>query len=916
MTKHFLALPILAVGLSLAQPGPALAQATPAVPASHGEIAYEEFTLPNGLRVVVHEDHSVPKVAVAVWYHVGSMNEPDGKSGYAHLFEHLMFNGSENRDDEYMPPLQEIGVSAVNGATSFDQTYYYEVVPTGGLERVLWLESDRMGNLLGAVTQAKLDEQRGVVQNEKRTYENRPYSSMDRLRNEALFPPEHPYHHTVIGSMDDLDAASLDDMHNWFKDYYGASNAVVSLAGDVSMEDARELVTKYFGAVPPGPPVSRLTQDLPLLDTTKLQVVEEAVPQTAISWSWPVPGQGSEVSPALRLASNLIGSGRLSRLNQALVVDRELATGVFANYESMQLAGVFEIGVRLKAGVDPAEVEAILREELDRFIDEGPSESELERTKAGWYSNNVRAQESLFVKAMMLAGGLVFEDDPGSYLKDRAQIEASTAKDVRDAAREWLSRPNYQLTVVPRPDRQAGADGADRTQLPPLQGYPQLALPTVREGMLSNGIRVLFAERPGTATVDMAMSFDAGSSADLGRKDGIEGFTNALLGEGTQSLTGNELADREERLGARIYTTGDVDTTTVVASALARNLPETIELWADMIRHPAFREEDVARAKSQALSRIAQSKTDVNSLASEAFGSVIYGEDHAYARQLGNRRAVIESYGPADFEEFLRAFIRPDNATIYAAGATDYARLMAELEDAFGSWQAPDVPLGTKSVTPLAPQAGPRVILIDKPGAIQSALRVGRIVPDGRDPVNFDLGVLNSVFGGGFTARINSNLREDKGWTYGAGSGISSAVGPQTFQISTSVQTDKTAAALAEIVKELEGITDSRPVTPEELELVRRGDVLTLADRYETNNAMVGYLRYVDRFDHPVNWIETLPDRYASLTPGDTAQVSSLLDPEAMTWVIVGDLSQIEDNVRALNLGPVEVRAPDGSIVR
>lgn len=916
MTKHFLALPLLAAGLSLAQPGPALAQAAPAVTTSQDEIAYEEFTLPNGLRVVVHEDHSVPKVAVAVWYHVGSMNEPDGKSGYAHLFEHLMFNGSENRDDEYFPPLQEIGASAVNGATSYDQTYYYEVVPTGGLERVLWLESDRMGNLLGAVTQAKLDEQRGVVQNEKRTYENRPYSSMAQLRNEALFPPDHPYHHTVIGSMEDLDAASLDDMHNWFKDYYGASNAAVSLAGDISVEDARKLVTKYFGAVPPGPPVSRLTQDLPLLDATKAQVVEEAVPQTAISWSWPVPGQDSEVGPALRLASSLIGSGRLSRLNQALVVDRELATDVFANYESYQLAGVFEIGLRLKEGVAPAEAEAVLREEIDRFLDEGPSEAELERTKTGWYSNNVRARESLFVKAMTLAGGLVFDDDPGSYLKDQAQIEAATAMDVRDAAREWLSRPNYRLTVLPRPDRTAMADGADRTQLPSLQGYPELTLPKVHEGTLSNGIRVLFAERPGTATVDMAMNFDAGSSADLGRKDGIEGFTNTLLGEGTQSLTGNELADREERLGARIYTTGGVDTTTVVASALARNLPETIALWADMIRHPAFREEDIARAKAQALSRLAQSENNPDGLAADAFGSVIYGEGHAYATRLGNRRAVIDSYDRTDLTAFYDAYLRPDNATIYAAGASGFDAFMAELEDAFGDWTAPQSPLGTKSLTELDAQNAPRVILVDKPGAIQSVLRIGRIVPGGLDPINFDLDIVNSVLGGGFNARLNTNLREDKGWTYGAGSGISSAIGPQVFQISTSVQTDKTREALEEIKKELDGITGARPATEAELELVRRGEVLTLSDRFETNGAMVGYLQYVDRFDRPVNWIETLPDRYASISPGRVTEVSSLLDPEAMTWVIVGDLSRIEDDVRALDLGPVEVRAPDGSIVR
>ncbi|MBB3033607.1 M16 family metallopeptidase [Alteriqipengyuania lutimaris] len=916
MKSSILALPLAAIAIAAMSPQAATAQPTVESVQKQDEIPFEQFTLPNGLRVVVHEDHSVPKVAVAVWYHVGSMNEPDGKSGYAHLFEHLMFNGSENRDDEYFPPLQEIGASAVNGATSYDQTYYFEVVPTGGLERVLWLESDRMGNLLGAVTQAKLDEQRGVVQNEKRTYENRPYSSMAQLRNEALFPAGHPYNHSVIGSMEDLDAASLDDMHGWFKDYYGASNAVVSLAGDISVEDARRLVTKYFGAVPPGPAVSRLTQDLPLLDTTKAQVVEEAVPQTAISWAWPVPGQDSDVGPALRLASSLIGSGRLSRLNQALVVDRELATTVFANYESYQLAGVFEIGMRLKEGVDPAEAETVLREEIDHFLAEGPSEAEMERTKTGWYSNNVRARESLFVKAMTLAGGLVFDGDPASYLKDQAQIEATTATDVRDAAREWLNRPNYQLTVVPPPDRQAGADGADRTQLPPLQGYPELTLPAVREGKLSNGIKVLFAERPGTATVDMSMTFDAGSSADLGRKDGIEGFTNGLLNEGTQSLTGNELADREERLGARIYTTGGVDTTTAVASALVRNLPETIDLWADMIRHPAFREEDIARAKAQALSRLAQSENNPDGLASDAFGSVIYGEDHAYATRLGDRRAVIESYDRADLTAFYDAYLRPDNATIYAAGASGFDTVMAELEDAFGDWKAPQSPLGQKNVDELPAQDAPRVILVDKPGAIQSVLRVGRIMPSGLDPINFDLDIVNSVLGGGFTSRLNTNLREEKGWTYGAGSGISSAIGPQAFQISTSVQTDKTKDALVEIKKELDGITGERPASEAELELVRRGEVLTLSDRFETNSAMVGYLQYVDRFNHPVNWIETLPDRYASMTPGRITQVSSLLDPEAMTWVIVGDLSKIEDDVRRLGLGRVEVRAPDGKVVR
>ncbi|HWU96458.1 MAG TPA: pitrilysin family protein, partial [Sphingomonas sp.] len=320
-----------------------------ALPASAQELVpYQQFTLPNGLRVVVHEDHKTPKVAVAVWYHVGSMNEPDGKSGFAHLFEHLMFNGSEHHDKEYMPPLQEIGVSGVNGATSLDQTYYYEIVPTGGLERVLWLESDRMGYLAGAISQAKLDEQRKVVQNEKRTRENTPYALMDQREAAALFPVGHPYHHPTIGSMEDLNAASLDDVKGWFAQYYGATNAVVTLSGDVTLEQARTLVTKYFGSVPAGQPVSRTTSWVPTLERDKGEVMQDAVPQTAIAWNWAVPGRGTPEASALQLAAQALGRGKTSRLYQVLVQEKQLATYASAQYAGYAIAGIFSVDLRLK----------------------------------------------------------------------------------------------------------------------------------------------------------------------------------------------------------------------------------------------------------------------------------------------------------------------------------------------------------------------------------------------------------------------------------------------------------------------------------------------------------------------------------------------------------------------------------------
>ena len=879
-------------------------------------LPYEQFTLPNGLRVVVHEDHSTPKVAVTVWYHVGSMNEPDGQTGFAHLFEHLMFNGSEHRDDEYMPPLQEIGASAVNGATTMDQTYYYAVVPTGGLERVLWLESDRMGYLLGAVTQEKLDEQRGVVQNEKRTRDNQPYSMMPELRARAIFPSDHPYHHPIIGSMEDLDAASLDDVHAWFHQYYGASNAVVALAGDVTVEQARELMTRYFASVRPGPPIGRMTEWTPVLERTRTEVVADNVPQTAISWSWPVPGDEAEDRQALRMASSILGRGRLSRLNQALVLDRQLANSVSANYEGSAISGLFTIDIRLQPGVDRAEAEAALQTVLDEFLAEGPTAEELERVKITTYGDTVRMLESLYLRAMMLAGGAIGDDNPGQFELDQAAFDAVQADEVLAAANQWLSRPNYRLTVVPQTQYAAGEDGADRSALPPMGPESELVLPPVREGRLSNGVRVLHAQRDGTPTVDMVMAFDAGGSADQGMKPGLQGFTVGLMDDGTETLTGQEFAQAQEMLGARMYAWSDSDTTSFSVSALTRSLDDTVDLWSQYIRDPGFRESDLERERGMAVSGVQQALSDPTSIAGRVFTYLMFGADHAYGAPLAGRADVIRSYSRDDLVAFHQRFIRPDNAVIFAAGDADFDTLMATLEASFGDWTAPDAPRGQTTIADVAAQTAPRVVLVDRPGSVQSVIRVGHVAPNGLDPRNFDLDVLNGVLGGGFTSRLNMNLREEKGWTYGAGSNVNDALGPQVFSVSTSVQTDRTADALSEIARELNEIGGTRPASAEELELYRRGQVLTLPDRFETNNAMVGYLSYVTRYDHPYEWITTLPDRYAAQTPETVTAAADMLNPNAMTWVIVGDLSEIEAGVRALDLGEVEVWDAEGARLR
>lgn len=888
-----------------------------AMPAQAQELVpYKQFTLQNGLRVVVHEDHKTPKVAVAVWYHVGSMNEPDGKSGFAHLFEHLMFNGSEHHDKEYMPPLQEIGVSGVNGATSLDQTYYYEIVPTGGLERVLWLESDRMGYLSGAISQAKLDEQRKVVQNEKRTRENTPYALMDQREAAALFPVGHPYHHPTIGSMEDLNAASLEDVKGWFAQYYGATNAVVSLSGDVTLDQAKALMEKYFGSVPAGQPVSRTTAWVPTLERDKSEVMQDDVPERAIAWNWAVPGNRAPEAQALQLAAQALGRGKTSRLYKLLVQEKQLATYASASYSGYAIAGVFSVDLRLKPGVDPAEAEAAVKQVLGEFLAQGPAPTELARVKASGSADNARAMESIYVKAMALASGAMFAGNPGQYAVDDKRFQALTAPEVRTIASTWLSKPSYKLTVQPFGHPKVIADGADRTKLPPLGPSPALKLPALQEAKLSNGIRVVLAERPGTATVDMTMVFDAGNAAEQKMKRGIGSFTLGLMDEGTVTLTSTQFAERSALLGARFYPTADADTTDFMASAMTKSLPETIALWADYIRNPGLRPADLERDRTLHLSALEQSLTSPDDIAQRTFTSLLYGPDHAYGVPLAGRADTLKSITREDVIAYRDAWIRPDNAVIYAAGGTDIATLTAALEKGFGSWKAPAAARGVKSLAPVAAATAPKIVLVDKPGAIQSVIRVGQIMPNGADPRYFEMGAMNDVLGGNFTARLNMNLREGKGWTYGASSGIGEARGPQSFGVATSVQTDKTSEALTEIDKELRGIRGAKPATQAELDLLSKGEVLSLPGRFETNNALVGYLQYVNRFGRPYDWITTLPGAYAALKPETITASAQILQPDAMTWVVVGDLSKIEAKVRALNLGPVEVWDAEGHKLR
>ena len=926
---------VLAAPLAAAVP----AAAPPLIPV----LAWQRFTLPNGLTVVVHEDHKAPVVAVSVWYHVGSANEPKGKTGFAHLFEHLMFQGSENHRDEFFRPFELVGATDMNGTTWLDRTNYFETVPTTALDMALWMESDRMGHLLGAIGQKELDEQRGVVQNEKRQDENQPYGRVDELILAEAFPANHPYHHDTIGSMADLNAASLEDVKQWFRDYYGAANTVVVLAGDVTPAQAREKMLRYFGDIGPGPRVPHPQPWVAPRTTSTRGTMTDNVAQVRIYREWNVPPRtDAEIDP-LKLAAAVLGGGKTSRLYQRLVVRDKLADSVSVDIEPHALASLFELQVDVKQGVDPARVEAAVAEEWSRFLAEGPSADELDREKTSLRAGFVRGLEKVNTQATLLAEGELYAHDPDAYRKHFERLMAATPAGVQAAARKWIARGDYTLTVKPgpvdaidyavvagrpaepgRPPDVLSPPGhykvvktdVDRSRgVPQVTSFPDLRFPTLQHGKLANGIPVVLAERHEVPAVQVQLLFDAGYAADQGRKLGTSSFTMAMLDEGTRTLDWLEIAKREQRLGAVIATGCGLDYCSASLNALDDRLAPSLELFTAILREPALREADVARLRGQWLAGIAQEKSRPVGIALRTLPPLLYGPGHAYAIPFTGTGTEdsIKALDEADMRAFLRDYIRPDNVRILVAGDTTLAAITAQLDKVFGNWQAPATQVPAKNVAEVAPPKAARVFLVDRPGAPQSLLLAGNLAPSSRAADDLEIRTMNGAFGGTFTSRLNMNLREDKHWAYGAFSLLVDAQGQRPFLLYAPVQTDKTAPSMAEILKETRDVVGPRPLTEAEIAKVKASDVRSLPGRYQTTDAVMDTLADIVLFGRPDDYVQTLKARIEAQTPAAIqAAAHEVVQPDRLTWVVVGDLKQIAAPVEALKLGPVQVLDADG----
>lgn len=881
-------------------------------------IPYERFTLDNGLTVLVHEDRKAPIVAVNVWYHVGSKNEKPGKSGFAHLFEHLMFNGSENFDTDYFQALERIGATDLNGTTSEDRTNYFQNVPTSALDIVLWMESDRMGHLTGAISQAKLDEQRGVVQNEKRQGENQPYSVAYDMSTKATWPAGHPYSWTVIGSMEDLNAASLDDVKEWFKGYYGAANAVVVLAGDIDVKTAKAKMQKFFSDIPSGPPVAKYEENIAKLTGTIRQRAEDRVPQARIFKSWNTPKYASTENQYLNLFADVLASGKTSRLYKRLVYDEQIATSVSSFVDDREIASQFNIDVTAKPGADLAAVEKAIDEELKKLIEQGPTETELQRVKTQRIAGFVRGIERIGGfggKSDILAQGYIFAGSPDFYKTSLTLINDATVKNLQDAAKKWLTDGQYVLEIHPFPQfKSEPTDSTVRKKMPEMAAAPVAKFPKLERTTLSNGLKVILAERTSVPTVNFSMLIDAGYASDLGTNAGTASLAMDVLDEGTKSRNALQISEELALLGATLGSGSNLDMSTVFMSALKANLDASLAVYADVILNPSFPEEDFKRLQKQRIAGIQREKVTPVQMALRVMPKILYGQDHAYGNPLtgsGTEQSIM-AIKRDDLAKFHKTWIKPNNATLVVVGATTMAEVKPKLEKLFKDWKSGDVP--KKSVAKVEQQKKQSVYLIDKPGAGQSIVIAGHVTLPQANPDEIAIETMNNVLGGMFTARVNMNLREDKHWSYGAQTLFFGAKGQRPFLTLAPVQTDKTKESMLEVKKELSQIISEKQVTREEFEKVQKNAVLELSGSWETNGAIMGSIGNIVRYGYADDYYQTYAKKLNELEYEDVRDVAEkALFPDNLVWIIVGDREKVEQGIKDLNFGDVKYLDADGN---
>jgi zinc protease len=905
-------------------------------PPQLAEIKFEKYTLPNGLQVILHEDHSTPIVGVNVWYHVGSKDERPGRTGFAHLFEHMMFQGTKHYDNDYFGPLQKAG-ARLNGSTSQDRTNYWETVPSNYLELALWMESDRMGFLLPAMTPARLDNQRDVVKNERRqSYENRPYGLCYETILAAAYPPDYPYSWPTIGSMADLDAASLEDVSNFFRRYYHPGNASLCIAGDFDPAEAKRLVAEYFGPLPSGPKVEKRRLPVPALAKPQRIEMTDRVGLARLYLAWHSVPLFAPDDAELEVLADILGNGKASRLHRTLVRDKQIAQDVHVSQNSQELAGGFMITASARPGHKLAELETAILEEVARIQAEPPTSEEVARAVNRTEAQLVHALESISEfggRADRLNMYNVYTGDPGYLSKDFGRYLKVDPAGVQRVARQYLTDkritldvvPGKQVTITPDPRIAAAAkraelaksqrplvvkpsptppEDANRVSLPKAGPEPSFRLAPIHRGKLSNGMGLLVVENHEMPSVSIHALFPAGRSCDPASRAGMAGLMAAVWDEGTERRSAMQIAEELAGIGASLSLSADWDDTVARLYCLRRHLPAALDVYADVLQHPVFPEAELDRQRNILLGRMLQVRDEPNALASMAVAAALYGQDHPYGRPQPGTPSGLKSITREELSEFYRRWIRPDRATLIVVGDTTLAEISGELEKVLSAWRAPAAP-AENEFPPLPARKPAEIVLIDRPGAPQSVIATALIGAPRTAPDYFSLWVMNTVFGGQFSSRLNMNLREDKGYTYGARSQFDWRVRqPGPFVATSSVQTAVTHLAVAEFLKELEAMRGKRPLGPEELDFCKKYIIRGFPAGFETPTAVAHQMETLVLYHLPDDYFNSVLPKVSAVTADDVLRVSDkYLDLARLQVIVVGDRAKIEKPLRELPIG-------------
>lgn len=880
------------------------------------EIPFEKFELENGLEVILHEDHSTPIVGVNMWYHVGSKNEKVRRTGFAHLFEHMMFQGSVHQDVEYISAVQGLG-GQVNGSTSEDRTNYWEVVPAGELEGVLLLQADRMGWLLDAMTQEKLDNQKMVVRNERRESEGEPYAAFWLDFNRNFYPKGHPYDHSVIGEHEDLEAATLDDVKDFFRQYYTPNNATLVIAGDFDAKKAREWTTKYFAEIAPGPPVAEVETWIPTLDREMRFRYQDRVELPRLSFVWHTPPAFAPEDATMSLAAKVLGQGRTSRLYRRLVHEEKLAQEVSATQMSQQISSAFMIDVTLKPDASMARVEEIVSEEIGKLTTSGPTKEELQRAKNDF--------EAGFIKSAQRIGSWGGRNDrlnrynhyvgtPDYFRKDYESYMTPTEADVRDTFARWIGPGRMVIEFHPygEPAPSATFAGLDRRKMPAASPATDLSIPTVARGRLASGATLAVLEQHELPIVRVDLLFKSGTAADPAGKSGLCDLAAAMLLEGTNKRDKFEFEAELESMGTELYYFSQRDGTTFSLTSLEKHLDRSLALLAEALTEPAFPASEFADEKDNRLVNIRREGEDPYLVTAKATRRVMYGASHPYTFMGTGTIASMEAMSIEDARAFAKTHFTPGNATIVAVGDVTLGDLEKRLAKAFSRWEGA-APAAVEMAAPPA-RSGRTVYLVDKPGDTQSTISIAQIGMSRSDPNWEKLVVANHVFGGFFSSRLNLNLREDKGYSYGVRSQNAPSRGPAIFSMGGRVQADATAPSVTEFLREMEEVRGKRPITQKEFEFSKSNLLQSYAAEFETVGQLAGALSTQAMYGLPDDNLVTYPKRLASVDlPTANATAKEIFHPDRLAIIVVGDLAKIEGPVKKLNLGPIVYLDSEGN---